>query len=211
MVSFAIRNNLVRQLTELPQGICERLMTVWLKLVGHQMASVVSAYAPTLDSQEDIKEAFYVSLDNILSTISEKDKIILLGEFNTRVGQDYKTGSGIIGKKGDRNSVLLLTKCAEHRLTITNTLLRQKNKFKTSWMHPRFKHRHLTDYVIVRATDRHDVHLTRSITGTDGCWTDHHVIRSTMAIRLMSKRRLKIKRPLKDTSPALLRVLARKF
>lgn len=68
-VRFALKNNLVHQLTELPQGICECLMTVWLKLVGNQLATVVSAYVPTLYSQEDIKEGFYAKLDNILSTI----------------------------------------------------------------------------------------------------------------------------------------------
>lgn len=102
------------------------------------MATVVSSYALTLDSQEDIKEAFNAPLDNILSTISKEDKIVLLGDFNARVGPDYKTWSGIIGKEGvgKFNGDLLLTKCAEHSLTITNTFFREKNKFK----HPGYTH-----------------------------------------------------------------------
>lgn len=88
------------------------------------------AYAPILDTQEDIKEAFYTSLDNILSAIPKEDKIILLGDFNARVGRDYKSWNGIIGQEGvgniNPNGVLLLTKCAEHNLTITNTLQTEK-------------------------------------------------------------------------------------
>eukprot|EP00064_Thunnus_orientalis_P015556 superscaffoldBa00002902_g15610 len=69
-VGFAIRNNQARQ----------------LKLDSNQMATVVSAYVPTLDSQEDVKEAFYASLDNILSGIPKNKNFILLGDFNARVG-----------------------------------------------------------------------------------------------------------------------------
>ena len=56
--------------------------------------------------------------------------------------------------------------CAEHRLLITNTTFRMKNKHKTSWMHPRSKHWHLLDYVITRQRDRADVLLTRAIAGS---------------------------------------------
>ena len=97
-VGFAIKTNLVRQLTELPQGISKRLMTVRLKLDSNRMATVVGAYAPTLDSQEDIKEAFYASLDNILSAIPKEDKIIFLREFNDRMGRDYTTA--LLEKRG---------------------------------------------------------------------------------------------------------------
>lgn len=50
--------------------------------------------------------------------------------------------------------VLLLSKCVEHNLIITNTIFRQKNKLKTSWMHPCSKLWHLIDYIVVRTKDR---------------------------------------------------------
>lgn len=49
-------------------------------VVGNLMTTVVGACAPTLDSPVDIKEAFYDSLDNVLSAIPKEDKIILLGD-----------------------------------------------------------------------------------------------------------------------------------
>lgn len=122
-----MKNNLMWPLSELPQGIRECLMTARLKLDSNQMATVVSAYAPTLKSQDNIKEAFYASLENILSAIPKEDKIILLGDFNARVGHDYTTLGDTIGREQvdniNSNGFVLLSKSAEHNLTVTSILL----------------------------------------------------------------------------------------
>lgn len=56
------------------------------------MATVISAYAPTLDAQDEVKETFYADLDKTLSKIPKEDKIILLGDFNARVGRNHHYG-----------------------------------------------------------------------------------------------------------------------
>ena len=187
-VGFAIRNSFLKNLASLPCGISERLMTLRLKLTKNDYATVISAYAPTLDSEEAVKDAFYESLDAVLTETPKSDKIILLGDFNARVGRDNRLWGGVIGKNGlgnvNANGVRLLSLCAEHGLTITNTLFRQLNKYKGSWQHPRSKHWHLIDYVIVRAEDQKNVHLTRAVTGADGCWSDHRLIRSRMTLHM---------------------------
>ncbi len=63
-------------------GISEHLKTIRLVLANNQMATVLCAYAPTLDSEEKIKETFYACLDDTLAKIPKEDKIILLGDFN---------------------------------------------------------------------------------------------------------------------------------
>lgn len=60
-------------------------MTIRLMLANNQMVTVVSAYAPT-DSEEELKETFYACLDQTLARISRDDEIILLRDFNARVG-----------------------------------------------------------------------------------------------------------------------------
>ena len=76
---------------------------------------------------------------------------------------------------------------AEHGLTITNTLFRQKDSYKTSWRHPRSGHWHLIDFIIVRQDDATDVHVTRATQFTDACWTDHRLIRSIIKIQIQPK------------------------
>ena len=82
-------------------------------------------------------------------------------------------------------------KCAEHELCITNTVFRQADKFKTTWMHPRSKQWHLIDYIIVRQRDLQDVCITRAMRGAE-CWTDHRLIRAVLKLHIAPAQR---KRP----------------
>ena len=63
------------------------------------------------------------------------------------------------------NGLLLLTLCSEEDLTITNTLFKQPETHKVTWMHPRSKHWHLIDDVITRRRDIRDILVTRAMRG----------------------------------------------
>ena len=191
-VGFAVKNALVNKLTSLPTGVNDRLMTLKLPLHGKKSATIISAYAPTMTNPDDIKEKFYQDLHSLTTAVPKADKLIILGDFNARVGTDHQTWDGVIGKNGigrcNSNGLLLLQYCAEHGLLITNTTFRLPARNKTSWMHPRSGHWHLIDFVIVRKRDRQDVRVTKSMCGAD-CWTDHRLIISKMKIRIFPKRR----------------------
>ena len=191
-VGFAIRNELVTKLSSLPRGINDRLMTLKLSLSGGKQATIISAYAPTMTNSDDIKEKFYEDLHSLVTSVPASEKLIILGDFNARVGSDHQTWDGVIGTNGigrcNSNGLLLLQFCAEHELLITNTVFRLPARNRTSWMHPRSKHWHLIDYVLVRKKDRQDVCVTKSMCGAD-CWTDHRLIVSKMKIRIFPKRR----------------------
>ena len=85
-VGFAVRTALLQSNQESPIAIDERLMTLRLPLAKNRFATFVSVYYPTLDSSVDVKDYFYDTLYSTLRRISQDDKIILLGDFNARVG-----------------------------------------------------------------------------------------------------------------------------
>ena len=177
------KQNLLVSCQDCQMALMTLLMTLRLPLSGNKHATIVSAYAPTMTNPDEVKDKFYDDLDNVISATPRTDKLILLGDFNARVGTDHQTWEGVIGPEGvgkcNSNGLLLLRKCAEHDLLITNTVFRLPNRNKTSWMHPRSKHWHLIDYVIVRRTDRQDVKVTKTMCGAD-CWTDHRLVVSKL-------------------------------
>ena len=199
-VGFAIRTQLARQLDSLPRGINDRLMTLRLKLQKDCYVTIISAYAPTMTNPEEVKEAFYEELDQLISSVDHRDKLIVLGDFNARVGVDYTLWPNVLGRHGtgkcNSNGLMLLSLCTQHELTITNTLFQQADKLKNTWMHPRSKQWHLLDYVIVRQRDRRDVHITRCMRGAD-CWSDHRLLRSKMNIQLARKNKSARGKPLR--------------
>ena len=105
---------------------------------------MISAYAPTMNHTLDEKEQFYEDLRRILKKVSSKDSILLMGDFNARVGNDNQAWPGVLGKHllgtSNSNGLLLLSLCSEFNLTITNSIFQQKNMYKGTWCHPRSKH-----------------------------------------------------------------------
>ena len=163
-----------------------------LTLTGKKQAMIISAYAPTMTNPDDVKGKFYDELNSLVAAVPKSEKLIILGDFNARVGVDHQAWENVLGRNGiggcNSNGLLLLQFCAEHELLVTNTVFRLPARNKTSWMHPRSKHWHLIDYVILRQKDRRDVRVTKSMCGAD-CWTDHRLIISKMNIRILPKRR----------------------
>ena len=191
-VGFAIRKEILAKLTEMPKAVNDRIMTMTVPLMKKGNATLISVYAPTMTSPDETKENFYNQLRRTLRDTPRTDKLILMGDFNARVGRDYEKWQSVLGRHGigkcNTNGELLLALCSEFELLLTNTVFKQREEHKTTWMHPRSKHWHLIDYIITRQRDRMDVHSTRTMRGAN-CLTDHQLLRSKIAFALRSKRR----------------------
>ena len=201
-VGFAIKTSIIKKLENLPTAVNERLMWLRLKISEKRYATIISAYAPTMTNEEFVKEKLYADLDNILRQTPKEDKLIFLGDFNARVGANSTYWSRTIGKyvvgKCNSNGLLstqmvyyqwlLLSKCKEHELVITNTMFQLPLGKRSTWMHPRSKHWHLIDYAIVRQRDLKDVCITQAVCGAE-CQTDHRMIRMKLKMIIQPQRR----------------------
>ncbi|XP_037774499.1 uncharacterized protein LOC119571119 [Penaeus monodon] len=120
------------------------------------------------------------------------DKVIILGDFNTRVGQDVDAWKGVLGRHGvgncNDNGRLLLELCTKQQLGHHQHIFQQKDRLKTTWMHPWSKHWHLIDYVLVRQKDLKDVLRTRVMPSAE-CHTDHRLVRSKLRLHFKPKPR----------------------
>lgn len=176
-VGFAIRTALIKSLSVLPVGISVCLMKLRITHSKSRHVMVISVYAPMLTSPDDTKEQFCEHLDQVIKSTSQNDKIVILGDFNARVGRDYNGWKGVLGRHGigkvNDNGQLLLSKCAEHGFCITNTLFRIANKYKATWMHPRSKHWYLINFIIVHQYDIRVIHVPW---GGVEYWTDNRLL-----------------------------------
>ncbi|XP_076068327.1 uncharacterized protein LOC143040778 [Oratosquilla oratoria] len=191
-VGLAIKTSLLKQLPDLPSPINERLMKIRFLLDRSRHATIISAYAPTLTSSDEAKEAFYEELNTLVKDVPPSDKLFLLGDFNARVGANYNNWNGVLGLHGigrlNSNGLMLLSVCAEIQLAITNSMFRQVDKYKTTWLHPRSRQWHLIDFVICRQRDIRDVKITRAMRGAE-CWTDHRLVRCILSLHIIPPHR----------------------
>ena len=175
-------------------------MTLRPHLHGNRHATIISACAPTLVSDEEEEQRFYDNLRDILQAVPKGDKIVLTGDFNARVGKDWQTWDSLerhgVGSMNGNGQVLLQL-CTEFNLFISSTQFYHKGDHITTWMHPRSRQWHLLDYVIVRQRDMQDVCNVRTLRGED-CWNDHALVRAKFrmvikpAARLRTTKRLDV-------------------
>ena len=72
-------------------------MTMQLKLKHGHSAVLISAYAPTLTASDVDKEDFYESLNTVIRSVPHKQRLLVLGDFNARVGRDFTMWQGFLG------------------------------------------------------------------------------------------------------------------
>ncbi|BHF65704.1 hypothetical protein SprV_0200871700 [Sparganum proliferum] len=140
-VVLAIRNDIVGRLSYLPLGINDQLMNLRLPPGGSNFATIISTYTPTKTDSGEAKAKFYVNLHALLATVPKADRVIVVGDFNVRIGTNHTAWRGLLGPHGIvgcKNTGLLLQRtCAEYRLLLTNTFFLQPMQKKATRIHPR--------------------------------------------------------------------------
>lgn len=186
-VGFAVRNSLLSMVESGSNG-SERLLTLRLN-TSEGPVTLVSVYAPTLSAMSEAKDEFYENLAAIIRSVPSKEQLVLLGDFNARVGADHDSWPSCLGQFGvgkmNENGQRLLEMCTFHDLCITNSYFRTKPQHKVSWRHPRSKHWHQLDLILVRRGALKNVLHTRSYHSAD-CDTDHSLV--CCKIRLQPKK-----------------------
>ena len=93
--------------------------------------NLICVYAPTLLASDDTKDHFYSQLDALIKTLPEKEELIVLGDFNARVGKDNDAWPNCLGNFGigkcNDNGQRLLELCTYHDLCVATLSLESKN------------------------------------------------------------------------------------
>ena len=158
-------------------------MTIRILLADNAYTVLVSVYVPTMANQDEHKEAFYQQLDEVIRSIPAGDKLIVLRDFNARIGSNHTAWAGITGQHGigheNSNDKRLLSLYSKQNVSITNTFFQLNDVYKTTWIYPRSKHWHQIDIIICRKCDLRDFHITKAMRGAE-CSNGHLLLKGEL-------------------------------
>ena len=165
------------------------------------------AYAPTLPVSEEnprIREEFYDELEDVVRQVSNRDYLLIAGDFNAKVGREWDKYGENMGRYGkgevNSNGKELLEFCNRQNLVITNTLFRHKMAHRSTWESPvtttdtsrRNPYRNQIDFILVRKEHQHTIRDARSHNGLL-TFTDHRLVRTKINLRKLHAEKQKTK------------------
>ena len=122
--------------------------------------TVIQAYAPTSNAEEAEVEWFYEDLQDLLELTPKKDVLLIIGDWNAKLGSQEtpgvtgKFGFGVWNKAGQR----LIEFCQENAMVIANTLFQQRKRRLYTWTSPDGQHRNQIYYILL-----HIKHIKKQI------------------------------------------------
>ncbi|VDP23203.1 unnamed protein product [Schistosoma margrebowiei] len=115
--------------------------------------NIIQCYAPTNDSNDDIKNQFYERLQSVIKKCPRKDLTILMGDLNAKVGIDNTGYEDIMGRHGlgerNENGERFANLCASNKLVIGGTIFPHKRIHKATWISPDHTTENQIDHICI--------------------------------------------------------------
>ena len=148
---------------------------------------VIQCYAPTNESEEEEKDDFYERLLALVQARPRKNILILMGDFNAKIGSNNRGYEEIMGKQGigerNDNGERFADLCATTNLAIGGSLFPHKNIHKATWVSPDLRTTNQIDHVCIGKKFRRSLQDVRVKRGADAA-SDHHLLVARIQLKL---------------------------
>lgn len=174
-----------------------RLLSAHFQAKARQHLTVVTTYAP-MDVGEDVaKDAFYLMLFACLKGAPSSDKLIVLGNFNAKLGSAWQEQGGIIGKFHLNRGVVepldngahLLDLVASFHLRAANTFFKHRRAHLTTWQHAATKRWYVKDYILVSGSTMRGVSDCRVFRNVHHGPSDHCLLGVSLQLHFRALKR----------------------
>lgn len=155
--------------------------------------NLIQVYAPQSEYDDQTVETFYQSVQHALSQIKKGEIIMVLGDFNAKIGEGRdgdvvgKFGLGTRNDRGDR----LVQFCQENELMVSNTFFKLPKRRLYTWKSPTDKAektvRNQIDFITINKRYRNTIHSVKTYPGAD-VPSDHVLLIASLEIRLKTIR-----------------------
>ncbi|CAF4499732.1 unnamed protein product [Rotaria sp. Silwood2] len=132
--------------------------------------TLLAIYSPVNPNGQQMainaSDRFYADLQRAVNKTPPSDLLLIMGDFNARVGkQQHQTSGNVVGPHAvdhiNENGKRLVDFCAANKLIISNTFFQHKGVHQMTWMHPGNKKWHMLDYTLVNRKFRSSVEDVR--------------------------------------------------
>jgi len=157
--------------------------------------TVISMYAPTMDTTDQSKDDFYDALQTATSSVPNGDIIIIAGDWNARTGPGDNLARPILGKYalGTRclNGERLLNFASSNRCIVTNTRFQLPLHHLITWYSNDVVTKHQLDHMLIRSRWASCILDCRPYRGAETGQehgSDHTIVRAKLRFRLKDSR-----------------------
>ena len=151
--------------------------------------TIFQVYAPTTSATDDVMDEFYNQLQDTLDAASNRDVVIMIGDFNAKIGAGHcheeekvaigKYGLGERNERGDS----LVDFCIGNELVVANTLFQQHPRRLYTWQSPDGKTRNQIDFILIKKRWKSAVRIAKTLPGAD-VGSDHQLLIANVRVKL---------------------------
>ena len=153
--------------------------------------TIIQTYAPSEDHNEESKESYYEQLQCICQKIPKHDLLIIMSDFNAKIGNDNKGyedilgihGIGVLNDKGQR----LIDFCQLNDLIIGGSLFQHNDIHQTTWIAPNGLIKNQIDHFCIKRKLRRSLLDVRAYRADIN--SDHQLYIAKMETKLKSTAR----------------------
>jgi len=182
---FAVQNNLIHAIKDF-KVINSRLTVLILETKWFKVA-FVNAHAPTEEKNDDEKEEFYSLLETSLEDIPRGYIVILLGDFNAKIGKEecFRPIIGVhsLHQISNNNGCRLVDLATGKGLKIKSTMFPHKEVHKGTWRSPDGRYVNQIDHILVNSRFSNCILDVRTFRGAD-CGSDHFLVVGKLKVTL---------------------------
>ena len=166
--------------------ISNRLLNIRMK-AKHINTTIIQCYAPTNDSEEEKKDAFYDQLQAELESTPRHNMKIVMGDWNANVGKDNTSRVRAMGRERcgsmNDNGERLLGICTTYDLVISRTLFPHPDIHKLTWCSPNGRDKNQIHHLMIKGTWRRSLLDVRVRRGAD-VGSYHHFVTASLRPKL---------------------------
>ena len=164
-----------------------RLATRWFKV------TMIAAHAPTDVSADATKDEWYGQLQGVINRVPRHDPLIILGDWNAKIGRDNAafqgtTGTHSLHTETTDNGLRMLTFAMQNGLIVGASFFQHKDIHKETWTSPDSRTTNQIDHILVRSRFKSALMDVRSFRGAD-CDSDHYLVVAKVKIRLSTPKK----------------------